>query len=747
MMILKMALPLGQPKEGSGIMLRSFRSLNCRTSAIAIIALCATGAHAQGAQTSTTPADQSASTADGNEARVEEIIVTAQRREESLQRVPIAISAVTANTAAQMGLTGTLGLQIAAPAVTFNQTSGGAAAITVRGVTGTGTTGDESPTSVYVDGVYLAGTPGLYFNLNNIERVEVLKGPQGTLFGRNSVGGSIQIITKTPKFEPALSVSAGYANYNTVETQLYGTTGLSETIAVDIAAYYSRQGEGWGKNIFTGQDVYKGNQIALRSKLLWEPDDATRIVASGSYSRVKIPALQGRGIFGNRRNLSGLSNIGFYNVDETYNGEGYSKQYTGSLNFRHDFGAVTFVSITGVEKTTSLISADADGARLLTQNTIGGTSTKALTQELQLLSSGGGRLDWIIGGYFFDATAKAYVLSTPNDVNNPITFTLSRGRSPIRSYAAFGQATWEVFDGTKITGGLRYTSDKRSLTGATGSQLVINPVPQRGKKDDKVTYRAAVSQQLTERIMLYGSMSTGFKSGLFSLTAPATPAVDPSFLKAYEVGFKAQLFDRRVQLDASAFRNSYRDVQVRARLPNNVGNILQNAASARAKGIDIDTTIVVSRAFSLRGGLAYLDSTYKSFPSSSCFVPRPDGIGNTNVICSATGNQTLQSPKLVYSIGATYRVETDIGGITLAATENHNSGFYFDAQNRVRNPSYDLLNLSAEWQSPVKTLSVRLWMRNLLGEKYYTALQASNNGDLVSPAEPRTYGVTLRADF
>lgn len=725
-------------------------------SAAILVAACAPAAMAQNAaEASAEPgaASQDGSAAEGenDKGQVEEIIVTAQRREENLQRVPIAISAITGDKAEEIGLTGSLGISLAAPSLTINQTPGGAAAVTVRGVTGTGSLGDESPTSVYVDGVYLAGTPGLYFDLNNIERIEVLKGPQGTLFGRNSVGGSIQIITRMPEHEPSATISLGYANYNTVSGQLYATTGITDTLAIDVAAIVSHQGDGWGKNIVTGNDVYKGKDFAVRSKILWEPTPDTRIVASGSYSYVVLPQALGGTVAPGNLNFAGLTvgQIGRYNTDSNFDNIANSRQRTLSLNMRQNIGKVTLVSITGYENTTNYRVTDTDFSETNAGSSISDTGTKSFSQEVQLLSDDrGSPLDWIVGAYYFHGKTFLDFKSYSALNTNPSAFSLINPRAPVESFAGFGQATYEVLPDLKVTGGIRYTIDKHSMYGITGTQSVSGtPIPRSEITDKEVTYRVALAYNVTDNIMLYASNATGFKSGLYALTAPNDPPVRPTTVKAYEAGFKADLLDRRLRVNVSAFLNDSEDVQVRVRLPNNSGNRFLNATEVRAKGFDVDMIFVVSPAFSLRGGLSYLDSKYRSFPNASFFFPRPNGIGNVAGVGDASGLATVQSPEFVGNITATYTVDTAIGNLTFSATESHRSTIYFDVQNIQPSPPYDLVNLAAIWRARSDDFSVRLWMNNALNAYYYTAGQTSNFGNTVFVGPPRTYGVTLTKTF
>ena len=232
-------------------------------------------------------------------AQIEEIVVTAQRREESMQNVPISVSAVTADTLRALGAVGVIDLGSIAPGLYVGRQLA-SPLIYLRGIGTTSTQGgQESPTALYVDGVYYAELPGLNFQFNSIERIEVLKGPQGTLFGRNATGGLVQIVTKDPQHDPYAQIGLSAANYETYGGDLYATTGLGENLAVDIALVGSDQGEGWGRNLTLDVENGLTDEFGVRNVWLWEPSDATTVRAAlrlhqdRDHSRPVAPGVTG----------------------------------------------------------------------------------------------------------------------------------------------------------------------------------------------------------------------------------------------------------------------------------------------------------------------------------------------------------------------------------------------------------------------------------------------------------------------
>ena len=680
-------------------------------------------------------------------AQLEEITVTAQRRDENLQNVPIAVSVLSASTTASMGVTGTANLAAAVPGLEFTR-SYNSATPALRGV-GTSPTvgvGDETAIATYIDGVYLATPSSSLFSFNSIERIEVLKGPQGTLFGRNATGGVVQVVTKDPKHDPSVNFQIGYANYDTVSTSFYGTTGLSENLAADLSVSYSNQGDGWGKNLFTGTDVYKSREFAIRSKWLFTPGDNTKITLAADYSRSRtdqgVASHPEPGTFFR----DGVTTFaGFYNTNEAHTSFARVRQGGVSLKIDQDLGWSNLVSISSYRRDKSLIDADQDHSPALLLDLGWTAKSKTFTQELQLLSPEGSAVKWIAGAYLFrdisgyDPEQFSGPLPIP-----PFTFTTTTivNTQKSWSYAGFGQATVDLMPDTRLTGGLRYTVDRREAAGVT--TVVPGGVftsPTMKAKFPKLTWKISLDHDFGENILGYATYSRGFKSGIFNLPDPGSDPVKPSVLDAYEIGFKSDLIDKRLRLNVSAYYYDFKNIQVATGVGQNV--ILVNAAKSRSKGVDVDLEALPFENFRLRGAVSYIDSTFRNFTNATFNTPNPPGGfgdgGNTQTIGDASGNRTPRSPKWTASVSGQYTV----GAFDLNVSYYYNDGFFWDAQNSFRNPSYHLVNSSVAWTSEDKNVKVSLWGKNLLKEKYnlYGSINAFGTG--VAPAAPRTYGVTL----
>jgi iron complex outermembrane receptor protein len=274
---------------------------------------------------------------------LQEIVVTAERRSESLQNVPVSVSAISADAAKAMGITGTEDLTTAVPGLVFSRTSN-AGVPYIRGIGNNNPSlGDESAVAVYVDGVYIPSLIGNILDLNSIQQVEVLKGPQGTLFGRNATGGVIQIITKQPSHTPSLDAEIGYGNYGTATARIYGTTGITPSLAADIAGYYENQSEGFGSNLATGLPAYRSKQDSFRSKWKLTLDDTDVTLSLDSSQRRDEQGTAIRQINGSL--IGGIVVPGFYNVDQNNPSYGVVHDAGVSVTVKHDLHWAQVVSI------------------------------------------------------------------------------------------------------------------------------------------------------------------------------------------------------------------------------------------------------------------------------------------------------------------------------------------------------------------------------------------------------------------
>ncbi|MDB5710726.1 MAG: TonB-dependent receptor [Sphingomonas bacterium] len=675
--------------------------------------------------------------------RVQDIIVTAQRREERLQDVPVSVSVLTGSAVRNAGVRDVGDLSVAVPGLDLGRQNIAIAPF-IRGVGNKNTSpGEEAATAIYVDGVYLPTLTGGLFALSNIQRVEVLKGPQGTLFGRNATAGVIQIITKDPKVQFSGDASIGYGNYDTVEANFYATSGIAPGVRADIALYGMKQRDGWGKNLTTGNDVYKGYDFAARSKWIFDLGPKATLKIAGDFESTRPVATPAFRPMEGKMLAGGVPYSGFYNVAENIDVFATSRQWGLNGQLRYDLGWADVVSITSYRHNKVHWVFDQDGTPANLVSPISDETASTWTQELQLVSEKNSTFEWIAGFYYYnDRSAEAPL--TLQGLVLPVT-TLRYSTQTAESFAGFTQGTFHLPGRTDLTGGLRYTYDKRTIFGedVRSNGTTLN-YPKQDANFEKLTWRASIDHRLSDQILTYASYSRGFKSGVFNVIAPAGAAVRPEIVDSYEVGFKSDLFDRAIRLNGAAFYNKFRDIQFQ--VPVVGGTALLNAAAARTQGFELELQAVPSRGLTLRAALTYLDGKYTNFKNAPFYTQLPAG-GNAAFTGDAGGNNTIQTSPFTASVGADYQINGAFGALLVAATYYYNDGFFFDPQNRVAQPSYSILNSSLEYTLPGGRLGMKIWVRNLLEARYYTNVTLQSFGDDAFPAAPRTFGASVAVHF
>jgi iron complex outermembrane receptor protein len=700
---------------------------------------------------------------------VGDIIVTAQRREESMQQVPISVSAITADTLSAVNVAGTTGISQVVPSVQVTS-SGPSNIFFMRGVGNTsGNVGEEGANAFYVDGVYLGDLTSAGTKFNNIERIEVLKGPQGTLFGRNSSGGLVNIITREPGNETTVEGKVGYGNYDTLQGQLYAATPLSDTISVDLSLTGKDQRKGFGTNFATGEDVGKGNYWGARSKLVFRPDEATKIVLSGDYYKDHNDYVNGFYLYKGSVGTGGYRYPGDYNLNTLDNGDAHIKTYGGSLTVEHEFDFATLTSITAKRgvKVGSGFDADYTPSRLVIAYVP--SRIKTFQQEVRLASAATTPLNWQLGVFYYHAQANVDGFTLRGlafgGLNNG---TSTRAEMKTDSYAAFGEVGYDITDTTHIIAGLRYTKDKRSYEGTVTqiqTGIVTLAPPEQKLNTGKATYRIALRQDINEELNIYASYNRGFKSGIFAATGtPTDPAVGPQTIDAFEVGLKSQLFDNLVRFNFAGFHYKVDDYQVRGS-PGPGLTQLFNAGTVKVDGMEGELTVAPTKGLTITLNATYLDSRFASFkgalftyqlPALACGAttsPNPSQTtgpatgGGRQCIGDASGKTTPLSPKFASSLGVMYRAPVgDRSEVILNALWNHSSKIYFEPDNRLQQKAYDVVNLSAEFK-PTENWGIELYAANLFDKHYYQTGVGGTTGDHGELAPPRTYGVNLKFDF
>lgn len=705
--------------------------------------------------------EQSSANSDNAGRGVEEIVVTAQKREESLQRVPITITAITAAKLATVGVTNTQDLVVVTPGLNVSTAGQGAYLLpNLRGIGGTATgPGIENSVPVYVDGVYLVSAGASLLSLNNIERVEVLKGPQGTLFGRNATGGLVHIITRDPKRDPGAEATFSYGNYDTIVSNAY-ITGGSGAVAADLAVTYMTQGDGYGRNIVTGADVNKTNyDYTLRSKLLFEPSDTTTIRLSGDYS--KVLSSTGTSRPGPPPLVATLDPSPFpggdYDTRADYPLFRRLEAGGGSVRIDQELGSLSLVNITAYRRSKLVTTSDVDGTFV---PGVGLTATqydRQFTNEIQLLSSDDGPFKWLVGAFYLDSTGRYDPLEvvrggpfapTPTSIGRQVTVASVR----TKSYAAFAQATYAIAEGTNLTGGIRYTEDRRRLTsndeqfrvnGASAGPI-LGPI-NRSAKFSKVTYRASLDHQFTPDVLGFISYNRGFKSGGFNATTPLDTVFKPEVLDSIEGGVKADLIPGRLRLNASAFHYKYKDIQIQFLIPG--AALIRNGSRAKLYGADFELVAAITDQFRVTGGLSLLHDRFSSYPDADYFVGCPPGVA---VPCklSAKGNRLPGAPDMTGNITVDYSVPLDEGRIDLSSTFFYNDGFTSDAAGTYRQDSYGRVSASIGYFADRDRFSFRVWGRNLNNSRSIQQfVQSSLGGSKLVFDPPRTYGFTAGMKF
>lgn len=685
-----------------------------------------------------------------------DIIVTAQKRSESLQRVPIAVSVATAATLRDTGASGIQSLKIATPSVEVSQNVGYVLPV-IRGVGSKASgAGFESPVAIYVDGVYYAATTATLFSFNNIRQIEVLKGPQGTLFGRNATGGLIQVSTRDPGREFEGLASLTYGNYGTLQGNLYLTAPLTSKISADIAVQGTTMSDGYGVNSFDGSDVGRVKRdIGIRSKWLFEPGEGTEVrvildyaTAKGSHNVQRYPA-----------NTAFPAGFGpSYGGDEwdtqvNINPRLNTKSGGASLRIDQEVGNLTLASITAYRKARFHSVFDLDYSATPVRYADILQKDEQFTQELQLQSPGGERFNWTVGAYYFNAAAKYPPLTIFFQVPGGPQRNDTRTEQKSESLAGFVQADYELVDGLKLTAGLRYTTEKRNLDGNSvntelaGNQVVVSTA-NASDTFKKLTWRASAAYQISPDSLVYASYNRGFKSGGFNASALTLPPFKPEVLDAYEIGLKTSFLDRRARFNAAAFYYDYKDVQVQRYVDNQQG--VFNGAKARIYGLEAEISADVTDAFELGLSYQYLDTKYLSFPEAVIATPRPTLGGYALNPGSAAGNRMLLAPKSALNGNASYTIPAGSGSVKLTGNFYYNSGYFFEPDNVLKQDDYVLLNASVRWE-PNERFALSVWGRNLSNEAVVSsgAMQSYRTFGLPRYAyePPRTYGVTAEMKF
>jgi iron complex outermembrane recepter protein len=697
------------------------------SSVVALACIFMNGAALAQSATSTPSTSESSSSGD----RLDEIVVTAQHRSERLQDVPIAVSSLSAAALNQQGISSTTDIAQASPSLIFNSQAGVSSPY-IRGVgSDLFDPTSESAVAIYVDDVYMAAPQANLFTLAGIKQIDVLSGPQGTLFGRNATGGVIQIQTLDPTHEPRLDASLTYGNYEFVSASVYGATGVSENVSTSLSVLYENQGDGFGHNLADGSEINKEaiNNISLRNKWVIDLPTDTVLRFSADYSSTNntLSYQKPQGSFSTLAGATAPTGYpGAYNAN--IDQPDFIGVHTGgvSLKVDQDLGAVSLVSISAYRQSSSSQGIDQDQTVLPVLDLTWDTKFHNFSEEVRIKGRDDSTFNWMVGAFYYNARGS-YDSFEIDD-----TLAIGFDEQETESLAGFAQATVKLPFDTNLTGGIRYTTeDQHFLFPAANMYL---------KQDfEEPTYRAALDHHFSPDILGYVSFNTGFNSGGYTLLAPGQ-AFQPEKLKSYETGLKTEWLDHTLRVNVDGFLYQYTNQQVQV---TEVGHdITANAAGSRIKGFEGSFDYLPVARLKFGGAVSSLDGHYTNYPDFQPLDPGGFPIGNP---INIAGHTTIRTPKFDGNLSSQYTFPTQIGEFAPNVGVQHDSGYYWSPDNRLRQPSYTILNSSVSWKPSDKPFEVRVWGKNLLDSTYYVIRGPGANpvGDLQVPAPPRTFGVTV----
>ncbi|MEH6584195.1 MAG: TonB-dependent receptor [Halioglobus sp.] len=692
--------------------------------------------------------------------QLEEVLVTARKREESLQDVSVAVSAVTDTALNDAHIRNSADLTKLVPSLTL---AGGGGSFVIRGIgTQAFSAGVEASVSTLIDGVVLGRAGHGFMQLVDIQRVEVLRGPQGTLFGKNSSGGVVHFITKNPSDEFEADISATAIEHG--EYRLGGTisTPVTDTFGVRFT-YGGIRDDGYIKNVYDGETYNGGDSDTFRFKARWLPtdslelkwssdlaseDDSNQISTLRSTPDPDIAAEVLPVVASEENYKVNLDGEIFREVD----------RFGHSLEINWDIGDYTVTSISAYRDNETLASGDVDARPTNPSgfDQVESDQQDQFTQELRLTSPGDASLRYVAGLYLFLQTLDKQV--TREVVG---TVTTSDYSVDTTNYAAFGELTYDFTDSIRGILGGRYTYDELEYDFQRDGFIPAPVAPfSDGDDDSDFSGKVVLEWDVMDDAMTYASYAEGYKGQAYNVTfgtIPPLDPVDPELSETFEIGFKSKLFDNRVMFNATIFRTDYEDFQGQTQIDDgeNSGFALTNAGEVRTQGLELDFTGLVSENLTVFGGVAFIDATIESFENGPC-----SQVQKFNGDCPE-GSQDLSGGDLPYSpdwkinLNANYLVPLERMPFDLVAKlayQGQDDTLMNITQDEgTVQSSYHVFDLALTLEANDDSWDTTIFVKNITDEGYATNISTSqiafNPGGYdqrLSKNSRRTAGIEFR---
>lgn len=708
---------------------------------------------------------------DGSGGGLEEIVVTARKRAENAQDVPIAITTLSDSKLRELGA-GTMG-ELVEHVPNFDWDPVGINALSSWGLRGivdqSRNAGQESGLGIYVDGVFIGRPVGFNASLADIDQVEVLRGPQGSLYGRNTIAGAVNITTRRPTNQLGFNADVNLGNFNRRDAEVGVSGPLVPGVLLGKISAFEQRNDGYVHNVADGRDLLNENRQGGRGALYWTPTDSLEIRLAGD-----IMHQDHRTAFGlSAEPQLNLAIPNWYFTDRfttNQNDPNFEKIDVGGgsllINWTLPNGLL-LTAITADRINNFNLDNDDDAGPITLTHSHFVDKSAMFSQELRLTSAQGGPYDYVAGLYYLDENVRAnrhtaVVPSPAEDLG-----ILDVAKVGTRSYAAFGNLNYDFSSQWTVGAGLRYTIDRKdanftqSVNVPLGFQSDFTQFNGVRRSDKQVSGDVTLTWKPAQDLLAYGTVRKGFKSGGFQtdiidFSDVASFSFRPETAVTYELGLKTEALQRRIRLNAAVFDTEYKDMQVSQLV--GLGFTTNNAGKSRIRGVEleIDYAPLERLTLGLNGG--WLDAKYLQFPNCD-----PLGLGTD---CS--GNRLQFTPRWNVSSTVDYRVPISFGSLVLHADTSSRGYEYSDALNQdgvrklsdgseswpLRIGGYTLIGARIGWESADRAWGVFAWGKNLANKEFdlrrwrYPIIPVAfgavgARGIEFVPGQPRTWGVEL----
>ncbi len=739
---------------------------------------------------------------------LEEVIVTAQRREQSLQDVNLAITAFTQSDLDRMGTSNIERLDLLTPGLESG--AGGAAPlITMRGLSASGFNLNlTGPVGMFVNGIYRSRGQQAWMAMLDAERVEITRGPQGTLYGRNTTAGNINIVSNKPgeNFEAFGDVTMG--NYARIQARATVNIPLADTWQFRGSVLYEKHDAYIENSNPSGTGFLDEDQVYFQGALRFAPNEDLEVIVRGHYWD---QGGVGYGFNGQKfRNLPGSANsvlgfvdffctvpLGFfglppgacvpgaqppffpgsgepandldpYNIDYEFPSKRDVNEWGVSAHINWDFNNIRFTSITGYTDYFQFSEADVDNSAIAAWAALIQIDIQAFSQEIHISSIDTEPLDWLVGFYYFDEPGEEIFTSTllsfpipgfvdprlagiGSNVTTGITLGYRFGFQSTESQAAFGQATYSVTDRLRITGGVRYTEEDISYESQDTGVNALRALPFSSRTFSKTTWLAGIAYDLAENSSVYFNASTGFRSGFFNRTTVvaasppgATESVEPEEIENYAFGSKNRFFDDRLQVNAELFWNDITNAHTFIFDPSIPGAYGTSAGLASTFGVEVELAATPTDRWNVTASLAYLDAEYDLYEGFTDGTP-----GN---VIDASGHKRERSPEWTASFTAAYDIPMgERGVLTPYVQVAYKDDYFITALNDPfldHEDSFTQTDVRLGWESADGHWNAEAFIQNIEDNgPIIGGFYAFSGVFVISGPEPRTYGARVGYRF